>query len=487
MINNTSNYKKSQSLPCYHFVGIGGVGMGALASLMLAKGFPVSGSDVKENSMIHDLRTKGARIMIGHHADHVQGADYVIFSSAIRADNPEMLRAKQAQIPVIRRAELLAELMKDYVSITVAGAHGKTTTTSMISYLLIKAGLSPTTAVGGSIRGAAYNARLGDGRYFVAELDESDGSFLYFHPQYAVITNVDKEHMDYYGNWGKMIEAYEQHIRHVDPKGRIVVCADDPYLGALLKKCQTPFVTYGFSTSADFSAVDVHSYGLRGVCERFECLMSGEPLGLFELTVPGRHNVLNALACISMGLSLSIPLNLIREALLHYQGVKRRFQIKGEFAGITIVDDYGHHPTEIAATLKTANHLKKERLVTVFQPHRYTRTQLLMEEFVACLSQSEALILTDIYAASESPIPGVTAQDLCQRLIKAGRKNVSYHPREGLGKAVMEMIQPGDMVLTLGAGDITQVSDEVLHLLNERYNAGDLSVENPIIGALQKF
>jgi UDP-N-acetylmuramate--alanine ligase len=470
MINHPSKDGKTRPSRCYHFVGIGGVGMGALASLILAKGFEVSGSDVKENSIIQDLRAKGARIRIGHHADHVRGADIVIFSSAIHPDNPEMLRAKQAQIPVMRRAELLAELMTDYVSITVAGAHGKTTTTSMISYLLIKAGLSPTTAVGGLIRGAPYNARLGDGRYFVAELDESDGSFLYFYPQYAVITNVDKEHMDYYGNWKTMIEAYEQHIRQVDPKGRITACGDDPHLLPLLRISQKIFFTYGFSSSCDFTAVDVHSYGLRGVCERFECLFFGEPLGIFELRVPGRHNVLNALACISTGLNLSVPLDLIREALLNYQGVKRRFQIKGEFAGMTIVDDYGHHPTEIAATLKTANHLKKERLVTVFQPHRYTRTQLLMEEFVACLSQSEVLILTDIYAASESAIPGVTAQELCRRLIKAGRKNVYYHPREGLGQAVIEMIQPGDMVLTLGAGDITQVSDEVLQLLNGRYN-----------------
>ncbi|MBF0521666.1 MAG: UDP-N-acetylmuramate--L-alanine ligase [Candidatus Omnitrophica bacterium] len=449
----------------YHFIGIGGIGMGALASLLLDKGCRVSGSDLRENYVTAQLKEKGAQVFVGHKAENVEGADYIIFSSAVKDDNPEMQEAKKRNIPIIRRAELLAGLMKDYTEITIAGAHGKTTTTSMVANLLQVAAFDPTIAVGGIVNQTKKNAQLGKSKYFVAEVDESDGSFLNFSPDFSIITNIDFEHADYYKDLAEITATYEKFILKTKPHGVLIGCGEDPRLLALLQKNKKKFMTYGFSKDCDVFAQNV----LLGafVC-RYECYFKNKKLGEIVLNVPGEHNVLNSLACVCLGLSLDIPFDTIKESLRQFKGVQRRLELIGELDGVRVMDDYGHHPTEIVATLKAASRFGQKRLVVAFQPHRYSRVQALFKEFSECFALADYLIITDIYAASEKPIDGVHSEILVENVRQKTKKEVLYLKKDDILKHLLEIVRQGDCILTLGAGDITQISKQLVQALKEK-------------------
>jgi UDP-N-acetylmuramate--alanine ligase len=449
----------------YHFIGIGGMGMGPLASLSLDAGHDVSGSDLKESAITRQLRDRGARIEIGHSAGHLGNPDYVIYSSAVTSDNPEMAAAQSKNIPLLRRAQLLSELAETKTSITVAGAHGKTTTTAMIAYLLVKAGLKPTTLIGGVLNGRqAYNANLGQGPYLVTEVDESDGSFLYFHPRYSVITNIDFEHVDYYQNWDNILAAYRQFIGQTQPSGCVFACGDDDKLTALLKDSPLRQVRFGLGRDNDISAENIV---YEDFSVSFDCVHKEAGSGRVCLKIPGRHNVLNALAAVAVGLELKLDFGLLKEGLGEYQGVQRRFQLKGKAGDILVVDDYGHHPTEIKAVLQTARAFGR-RVVTVFQPHRYTRTKYLMKELAASLALSDYVIVTDIYAASEPPIPGVHARDLVELIRQSSKTTAVYCPQQDIVPHLLEITGPSDLVLTLGAGDIYHAGENFLEATKDQ-------------------
>ena len=432
--------------------------MGALASILLDKGYKVSGSDLKENELTVHLKKKGAVIFNVHHVENIKGADCIVYSSAIRVTNPELIEAVSAHVPVLKRAELLAELVNQEIGITVAGAHGKTTTTSMISHVLLQAGLKPTTAVGGIINShTAYNANLGMGTYFVAEADESDGTFLYFKPTYSVITNIDFEHIDFYKNWDNIIAAYRKFIQRTKSDGCLIACAEDHRLKQLVSEEKIPALMYGLTPECEIYATGIET---SGYASHFQCHYRGAMLGSVRLTVPGKHNVLNALAAIALGLRLNISFETIKEALKTFTGVKRRFQLKGNFQDIMVVDDYGHHPTEIVATLSAAKSFGKKRLVVAFQPHRYSRTKSLLDEFAKSLELCDHLIVTDVYAAGEKPGEGADIHELLPKLQQRFSSNVIYLPRDKMLSHLLENIRPGDMLVTLGAGDITHLSDQ---------------------------
>ncbi|MBI5024408.1 MAG: UDP-N-acetylmuramate--L-alanine ligase [Candidatus Omnitrophica bacterium] len=444
----------------YHFIGIGGIGMGALAILLLKKGCKVSGSDLRENQMIQNLREQGARVTIGHARENISGADFVVFSSAVAQDNPELQEARGKKIPVMQRAQLLVDLMQGQTSITVAGAHGKTTTTSMISNMLIKAGLQPTTAIGGMVTSGSsgYQASLGEGKYFVAETDESDGSFLKFSPKYSVITNIDFEHIDYFRDWDGILRAYAQFIGRTARDGLLVACGDDGNLRGMLARSPCPVRTYGFSPENDITAQNIVLDVNGG---QFDCLANGKPLGTIRLQIPGRHNVANALACVALGLHLGIDWNVIRESLGEYTSVQRRFEIKARSGDIWVVDDYAHHPTEIRATLAAARQMGRKRVIAIFQPHRYTRVQSLWDEMAKSFYGIDYLILTDIYAASEKPIEGITSSRLKERIEEENPCRVVYLEKKDILRHVIDRATPGDLIIVLGAGDITYVADEL--------------------------
>ena len=449
----------------YHLIGIGGIGMGTLASLLLDKGYSVSGSDLKDNEMCRGLCHRGANIFIGHKTSNVvKDCNFVVYSSAVRVNNPELIESESRNIPVLRRAEVLAQLVNDQVGITIAGAHGKTTTTSMVSSLLINAGLKPTTAIGGIINAqTTYNANLGEGKYFVAEVDESDGTFLYFHPYYSIITNMDFEHVDFYKNWEGITHAYAKFINCTNAQGRLIVCGEDKKLLELVQQEKRAAITYGFSDECDVYAQRVVTDGFQS---SFTCYTKKGKLGDFELNVPGRHNILNALACISLGAQLGISYEITFATLKSFTGVKRRFQLKGRVNDVMVIDDYGHHPTEIKATLNAARLFHPKRLITVFQPHRYSRTKFLLNEFVEHLSLSDELILTDIYAASEKLSEGVGVNALLEKLQVTMGPKVTFLKKEDILKHLQDYVAPGDMVLFLGAGDIYHLSDELVKTLN---------------------
>jgi len=416
----------------YHLIGIGGIGVGTLASLLLDKGFKVSGSDIKDNDICRGLRNRGASIYIGHKTGNVaKGTDFVIYSSAVRVNNPELFEAESRNIPVLRRAEVLAQLVNQQTGITIAGAHGKTTTTSMVSSLLINADLHPTTAIGGIINGqTAYNANLGAGKYFVAEVDESDGTFLYFNPYYSIITNMDFEHVDFYKDWEGITQAYTKFINCTKSGGKLIICGEDKKLIDLVRVQKVEAVTYGFSEEQDVYAVRILTDGFQS---SFSCHTPHGKLGDFELT-----------------------------------GVKRRFQLKGRVNEVMVIDDYGHHPTEIMATLNAARLFSPKRLITVFQPHRYSRTKFLLDEFVDALSLTDELILTDIYAASEKITEGVGIGALLEKLqVKLG-KRVTFLKKDDIIKYLQAYVQAGDIALFLGAGDIYHLSDDLVKILNDR-------------------
>lgn len=448
----------------YHLVGIGGIGMGTLASLLLDQGNTVSGSDLKDNEMCRDLRGRGATVYIGHQISNVASSvGYVVYSSAIRVNNPELMESQSRNIPVLKRAEVLASLVNQQVGITIAGAHGKTTTTSMVSSLLINAGLRPTTAIGGIINGqATYNANLGEGKYFVAEVDESDGTFLYFNPHYSIITNMDFEHIDYYKNWEGIIQAYVKFMACTLRGGCLIICGEDKRLMELAVQQDKKVVTYGLGKHHDVFADAVSSDGFQSF---FSCHSYGKKIGDFELNVPGNHNILNALACVSLGLQLGISYEVMFKTLKDFTGVKRRFQLKGKVNEVMVIDDYAHHPTEIQATLKAARLFNPKRLITVFQPHRYSRTKFLLDEFVQHLSSTDELILTDIYAASEKISEGVGIHELFAKLEKKLGPQVMFLKKEEILGHLQGHVGPGDMVIFLGAGDIYHLSDELVKTL----------------------
>ena len=453
-----------------HFVGIGGIGMSGIAEVLLNLQYEVSGSDLRESPVTERLAKLGARIYQGHDAHHVDGAEAVVTSSAVRADNPEVVEARRVQIPVIPRGEMLAELMRLKFGIAVAGSHGKTTTTSMIAAVLAAASLDPTLVVGGRLNSMGTNARLGKGDFMVVESDESDGSFLHLSPIFAVITNIDREHLDHYGNFDALRQAYAEFSNKVPFYGASILCLDDENVRAILPFTRRRVVTYGFGDRAEVSTPDLTAEEV--FCGHFECRFHarfrGRDLGEFRLRMPGRHNVLNACAAIAVGLELTIQPEQIRDGLEGFGGVERRFQVRGAEQGITVVDDYGHHPTEIRATLAAAAACDYRRVIAVFQPHRYTRTAALLEEFAHCFAGCDHLLVMDIYAASETPIEGINSALLVERIRAAGLSSVDYRPDPNeLLHRLVTIARPGDLVITLGAGNVWQIGELFLDELRK--------------------
>ena len=447
-----------------HFVGIGGAGMSGIAEILLTLGYRVSGSDARRGEAVERLEQLGAKVWIGHDAHHAEGADVVVYSSAVPRDNVELQAARRRQVPVIPRAEMLAELMRLKYGIAVAGTHGKTTTTSMIGAVLAEGRLDPTIVVGGRVIGLGANARLGRGEYLVAEADESDGSFLALTPTIAVVTTIDAEHLDHYGSLDALRDAFVAFVRKVPFYGAAVLCLDQPEIQRLLPRVEKRIVTYGLEASADLVARRVQ---LTGLTSRFDVYQRGAHLGECALQIPGRHNVLNALAAIGVGLDLEIPFATIQRALAGFAGVQRRFQIRGTAAGVTVVDDYGHHPAEVRATLAAAKAGFDRRVVVVFQPHRYTRTAALEADFVTAFNQADVLVVTDIYAAGETAIPGVTAERLAEGIRAHGHRDVTYvgGVRARIVEHICRVVRAGDLVLTLGAGDVGQFGPDILREL----------------------
>ncbi|HVQ74139.1 MAG TPA: UDP-N-acetylmuramate--L-alanine ligase [Candidatus Binatia bacterium] len=447
-----------------HFVGIGGVGMSGIAEVLLTLGYRVSGSDLKRGEAVERLERLGAKVSIGHEPAHVEGAHVVVYSSAVARGNVEVQVARQRGIPVIPRAEMLAELMRLKYGIAVAGTHGKTTTTSMVAGVLAAGGLDPTVVVGGRIQGQGENARLGQGEFLVAEADESDGSFLKLSPTLAVVTTIDAEHMDYYRDLDAVRAAFRAFVNKVPFYGAAVLCLDQPSIQQLIPQVERRVITYGLESGADFTA---RRLSFSGVSSRFEVVHRGRILGPCALKVPGSHNVLNALAAVAVGLDLEVPFARVQAALSSFAGVQRRFQICGEVDGVLVVDDYGHHPAEVRATLAAAKAGFDRRVIAVFQPHRYTRTLHLRQEFLTAFYQSDVLLVMDIYAAGEAPIPGVDARDLAEGIAAHGHREVHY--MDGDRRAVLDWLtentRPGDLVLTLGAGDVGQLAAALMERL----------------------
>ena len=456
-------FKRYQQI---HFVGIGGVGMSGIAEVLLTLGYRVTGSDLRRTEAVERLERLGAKIFAGHEPSHVEGAHVVVYSSAVARDNVEVQVARQRGVPVIARAEMLAELMRLKYGIAIAGTHGKTTTTSMVAAVLGAAGLDPTVVVGGRVLGLGTNARLGQGEFLVAEADESDGSFLKLSPTIAVVTTVDAEHLDHYADLDAIRDAFLTFVNKVPFYGSAVLCLDQPNIQQMIPLIEKRVVTYGLESGADITA---RRLSFSGMQSRFEILHRGKALGAAAIQVPGRHNVLNALAAVGVGLDLEVPFERIQQALSGFAGVQRRFQIRGEAAGVLVVDDYGHHPAEIRATLAAAKAGFDRRVLTVFQPHRYTRTRHLRQEFFTAFYQSDVLIVMDIYAAGEAPIPGVHAKDLADGVAAHGHREVLYMDgdRAGIVNYLCETTRPGDLVLTLGAGDVGQLGAELLTRLHD--------------------
>ena len=460
MIANKRRYGKIKHI---HFVGIGGQGMSGIAEVMLNLGYEISGSDLKETEITRRLARLGAKIFKGHKAEQVRGADVVIISSAIKEDNIEVREAKRLNIPVIPRAEMLAELMRMKYGIAVAGSHGKTTTTSMIAHVLEKAGLDPTIILGGKLKTVGANAKLGGGDYIVAEADESDRSFLYLFPYIAVITNVDEEHLDQYGNMEEIKRTFVNFARKVPFYSSVILCLDDSNTRDLVPFIERRIITYGFSPRADIYAEDME---LREFGSTSTVYFDMKKIGRLKLNVPGKHNIYNALAAIGVGLDLEIPPSIILEALENYPGIGRRFELKAKINDILLIDDYAHHPKEIRATLEAAKAGIKRRLVVIFQPHRYTRVYYLMEEFATSFNYAEILIITEIFPAGEKPIEGIDGYRLFEEIRKHGHKNVFYEKDLSKIPALLrKIIKPGDLILTMGAGNIYQIIPEIIDVM----------------------
>jgi UDP-N-acetylmuramate--alanine ligase len=447
-----------------HFVGIGGIGMSGIAELLLNLGYCVSGSDLKSTDITRRLADLGGTLHTGHAADNVAKADVVVISSAVKEDNPEVVAARNRSIPVIPRAEMLAELMRLKYSVAVAGAHGKTTTTSMVGAVLAAGNLDPTIVIGGKLRSVDTNAVLGQGNYIVAEADESDGSFLKMAPTIAVVTNIDREHLDFYDDLDDIVQTFARFIDRIPFYGLAVLCLDNEHVQNLIPHIKKRYTTYGVSSQADFQAREIHCDGL---FSRYQVYHHGQHLGEVRLNLPGIHNVYNSLAGIAVGMELNIPFATIRSALETLEGVRRRLEIKGTAGGITVIDDYAHHPTEIKTTLQSARcSWSDHRIVGVFQPHRYTRTQALFDDFTRAFYETDQLILLPIYSAGEATIAGVSHTLLCEGIQAHGHKDVTCTDGfEQALKVLQRQVREGDIVITMGAGDVWKLGETLLKTL----------------------
>jgi UDP-N-acetylmuramate--alanine ligase len=444
-----------------HFIGIGGIGMSGIAEVLLNLGYQVSGSDLKETEITRRLESLGGKITYGHKAEYIQGAEVVVTSSAVRPDNPEVLAARAALLPVIPRAEMLAELMRLKYGIAIAGSHGKTTTTSMVANVLAYGGLDPTVIIGGRLDKWGSNARLGQGTFLVAEADESDGSFLHLSPSIAVVTNIDLEHLDFYQDLDHIQNTFLDFLSRLPFYGLAILCLDDPHLPSLIPKLKKRYRTYGLTAQADIQAREVIHNGLS---TRYRLFQAGKDWGEIRFNLPGIHNVYNSLAAIAVGFELEVPFDRIQEAFDCLEGVQRRFQVRGEYQGITVLDDYGHHPTEIRATLNAARECWPDRrIVVVFQPHRFTRTQALFEEFTTAFYQADSLLLLPIYAASEDPIKGIDSGHLMEGIKGKGHREVSLiSNRADVIPFLKEILRSGDVLVTLGAGDVYKIGQDLV-------------------------
>lgn len=447
-----------------HFIGIGGIGMSGIAEILLNLGYPVSGSDLKRSPVADRLASLGATVFEGHAAANVVGASVVVVSSAVNEANPEVVEARASKVPVIQRAEMLAELMRLKYGIAVAGMHGKTTTTSMVAAVLAAGELDPTIVVGGRIDAMGSNARLGKSQYLVAEADESDRSFLKLSPILGVVTNLDREHMDCYCDMADVESAFVEFMDRVPFYGAVTACLDDPLLAAVLPRVRRRVYTYGFTPEADFVCRLLPTG--EGARSRFEVVAAGQVLGAFALHVPGRHNVLNATAAVAVGTQLEIAPAAAAAALAEFRGVDRRFQLKGMVRGVTVVDDYGHHPTELRATLAAARDCGYKKIHVIFQPHRYTRTRDLLEEFATAFDHADTVEVLDIYAASEEPIPGITGGALAAT-IRHPRVHFAADPADAIA-AIARRAEDGDLIMTLGAGSVSQLGPQVLEALGKQ-------------------
>jgi UDP-N-acetylmuramate--alanine ligase len=453
-----------------HFIGIGGIGMSGIAELLLNQGFKVSGSDLRLSDTTARLEALGARICQGHHGGNIENADVVVYSSAVDETNPEIVTANDLDVPVIPRAEMLGELMRLKFAITVGGSHGKTSTTSLVASVLAHGGLDPTVIVGGKLKSVHSNARLGSGRYLVAEADESDGSFVRLPSAIAVITNIDLEHLDYYGDLEALKKGFLEYAGQVPFYGAVVACADDRNTMEILPSIHRRKITYSLGGDADLRGSIV---AREGQGTRFSVDYLGEPYGEITLGIPGRHYVSNALAACLVGMEMQIPFYAIKKGLEDFEGVGRRFEIKGTENGVVVVDDYGHHPTEIAATVKAAVDNYGTRLFVMFQPHRYSRTHAMADAFADCFDGAETVFITDIYPAGEKPIPGVSAQTIIAPVKARGSVDIRYTPDfDVMTDEVAAMARPGDLVVTMGAGDIYRAGELLLQKLGAGENAG---------------
>ncbi len=449
-----------------HMVGVGGTGMNGIAEVLLNLGYQVSGSDIQTTEVTERLSRLGAEVHRGHAAGNIHGADVVVISSAVKDDNVEVQEARRLKIPVIPRAEMLAELMRMKYGIAVAGAHGKTTTTSMVALVLEHGGFDPTIIVGGRLNTIGSHAKLGEGEFIVAEADESDRSFLYLSPFIAVLTNIDEEHLDQYGDIEEIKRTFVNFANKVPFYCPIILCLDDPNLQSLIPRLERRLITYGFSTQADVSARIGGFAEFRSSSTIFH---QGRELGGLELQVPGRHNIANAMAAVAVGLDLDIPPAVILQALASFTGTGRRFELKKMVNDIMVVEDYGHHPTEIRATLEAARRGWSRRLVAVFQPHRYTRLSKLMKTFATAFNQADVLVITEVYPAGEAPIPGVTGRALFDEVRQFGHKNVHFEPDlKNIPALIARLAEPHDLIIVQGAGNINRIVPGIIAALEEK-------------------
>ena len=448
-----------------HFVGIGGAGMSAIAKVLLEMGYTVSGSDLTISETTTKLEKLGATIFIGHDSQHVDGVEAIVVSTAISSDtNPEVKQARDTGIPVFHRADIIAYLMEKYHGIAVAGAHGKTTTTSMIAVMLEHAGVDPTVIIGGEVDYLKGNAKLGASKYLVAEADESDGSFLKFSPHIAVVTNIENDHMDFYKTMDNILHTFKKFLHKLPvDTGVAILCFDNHHIRNLISSIERPYISYAIDHDADYTARNIQT---SGAITTYDLYHKNELLGTVKLNVPGRHNVANSLASVIVGLQVGLTFAQIVEGLSYFQGAKRRFQTKARINGVWIIDDYAHHPTEITTTLLAARQTEPKRLICVFQPHRYSRTKFLREEFGRAFSPTDLLIMTDVYAAGEKPIPGITGELLKEEVQRQTNMQAIYIPdRNKIARYLSEIVEPGDLVMTMGAGNIYATGEELVEIL----------------------
>ncbi|WP_110956235.1 UDP-N-acetylmuramate--L-alanine ligase [Anaerosinus massiliensis] len=450
-----------------HFVGIGGAGMSAIAKILVEKGFEVSGSDLQDSEIVSKLKALGATIFYGQRKENVKNADAIVVSTAISEQNPEVVAAKEKHIKIFHRSDIVAALMNQQMGIAIAGAHGKTTTTSMIGVMLDYAGSDPSIIIGGEVDYLGSNAKLGHGEYLVAEADESDGSFLKLLPKIAVVTNIENDHMDFYGTMENILKTFEKFLNNLPQKdGLAVLCFNNVHIRNIAKKLDRKFISYAIDEDADYVAKNITT---NGAGTSFEVYRHGENLGRISLNIPGKHNVLNALASIIVGDQLGLSITSMAAGLRQFNGAKRRFQTKGRVKDVWVVDDYAHHPTELSTTLSAARQTKPKRLICVFQPHRYSRTQLLRKEFGVCFDEADMLVLTDVYSAGEKPIEGVSGETIRTEVEKHMHKDIVYiADRKEIASYLSDFVTAGDLVMTMGAGNIYLTGEELVAKLNEK-------------------